>query len=67
MAICWMAQELFEQGEKQGEERGEERGEKLMATLIQKLLADGRMEDVQLAVDDEQHRKELYREYGLLS
>lgn len=53
MAICWVAQELIEQGEKQGEERGEERGEKLMATLIQKQLADGRMEDVQLAVDDE--------------
>lgn len=63
MAICWVAQELIEQGEKQGMERGEE----LLATLIQKLLADRRTEDVQLAVDDEQHRKELYRAYGLLS
>lgn len=63
MAICWVAQELIEQGEKQGEERGEE----ILAALIKKLLADGRIEDVQRATDDEQYRKELYCDYGLRS
>lgn len=63
MAICWVAQELIEQGEKQGEERGEE----ILAALIKKLLADGRIEDVRRATDDEQYRKELYYDYGLRS
>lgn len=67
VTMCWVAQELFEQGEKQGEKRGEKRGEELMATLIQKLFADGRAEDVQRAADNEQHRKKLFQEYGLLN
>ena len=59
MAICWVAQELIEQGE--------ERGEEILAALIKKLLADGRIEDVRRATDDEQYRKELYCDYGLRS
>ena len=37
VAMCWAARELIDKGEKQGEY--------LMATLIQKLFADGRNED----------------------
>lgn len=79
VTMCWVAQELFEKGEQQGEERGEKRGEargeklgqkrgeNLMATLIQKLFADGRVEDVQRAANSEQDRKKLYQEYGLIN
>ncbi len=70
MAMCWVAQELIEKGERQGEIRGEARGRKqgetLMATLMQRLFADGRMEDAMRAADSEQDRKELYQEYGLM-
>lgn len=59
VTMCWVAQELIDKGEKQGEE--------LMATLIQKLFADGRTEDIQRAADNEQHRRKLYQEYGLLN
>ncbi len=79
MAMCWVAQELIEKGERQGEMRGEERGEMrgeargrkqgetLMATLMQRLFADGRMEDAKRAADSERDRKELYQEYGLMN
>lgn len=58
VTMYWVAQELIEKGEK--------RGENLMATLIQKLFADGRNEDAQKAVNSEQDRKKFYREYGLI-
>lgn len=64
--MCWVAQELIEKGEKQGEKRGRIQGEYLMATLMQKLFADGRNEDAQKAVNNEQNRKKFYREYGLI-
>lgn len=63
VTMCWVAQELIEKGEKQGKKQGEE----LMATLIQKLFADGRTEDIQRAAGNEQHRRKLYQEYGLLN
>ena len=78
MTMCWVAQELIEKGERQGEIRGERRGEErgeargrkqgetLMATLMQRLFADGRMEDAKRAADSERDRKELYQEYGLM-
>ena len=70
MTMCWVAQELIEKGERQGEIRGEARGRKqgetLMATLMQRLFADGRMEDAKRAADSERDRKELYQEYGLM-
>ena len=58
VTMCWVAQELIDKGEK--------RGENLMATLMQRLFADGRNEDAQKAVNNEQDRKKFYREYGLI-
>lgn len=63
VTMCWVAQELIDKGEEQGRRQGEN----LMATLIQKLFADGRNEDVQKAVNSEQDRKKLYQEYGLIN
>jgi predicted transposase/invertase (TIGR01784 family) len=46
-------------------ERGIEKGEQQLAALMERLLADGRMEDAKRAVADEQARKDLYRELGI--
>ena len=46
-------------------ERLVNKGENLLATLISKLLLEGRNEDVELAVNDENARKKLYEEFGL--
>lgn len=59
--MCWVAQELIEKGERQGERQGEVR----LATLLQRLTADGRSEDVQDAINSEESRKKFYQEYGL--
>lgn len=62
VTMCWMLQELIDKGERRGEERGEER----LATLLHRLMADGRGEAVQEAIGSEQARREFYREYGLI-
>lgn len=38
-----------------------------MVTLMQKLFADGRMEDAKRAASSEQDQKALYQEYGLMN
>ncbi len=53
------------EGLETGRREGHRLGEQLMSTLIKRLFADGRTEDVLLAVNDEQARKLLYKEYGL--
>ena len=47
-------------------ELGKAEGEHILASLIQKLFLDGRIEDARLAVDDENMRIKLYREYHLI-
>ena len=46
-------------------EEGRAEGESKLGLLISRLFADGRLEDVQKAADDEKARKELYREYKI--
>lgn len=53
------------QGVKQGEKQGVKQGEMLMASLMSRLLEDGRTEDAKLAAGDTAARKLLYREYGI--
>ena len=47
------------------ENRGIARGEQRFATLVNKLLADGRTEDLQKATSDEALRTQLYKEYNI--
>lgn len=49
------------------ENRGIARGEQRFASLVTKLLADGRTEDLQKATSDETIRNKLYMEYGITS
>lgn len=52
-------------GMKQGVKQGVKQGETRLGALMQKLLADGRMEDARLAAEDERERSRLYRECGI--
>ena len=48
-----------------GIQQGIQQGERLFATLVGKLIADGRIEDVKRASEEECVRQQLYDEYGL--
>ena len=45
------------------EERQE--GENRLTTLLKMLKADGRLQDLELAIDDEKAREKLYQEYHI--
>ena len=51
----------------EGRAEGRIEGESQLGLLISRLFADGRLEDVQKAADDENARKELYREYKIVN
>ena len=55
--MCRVAQALWNHGEAAGENR--------MAKLIKYLLSQGLIGDVQLAVSDENARKEMYVKYKI--
>lgn len=46
-------------------EEGRTEGESKLGLLISRLFADGRLEDVKRAADDENARKEFYQEYKI--
>ena len=48
-----------------GETRGKAEGEARLSALINRLILDGRSDEVQRVVTDVEWRRELYREYGL--
>ena len=54
-----------ERGEKIGQERGEKTGRKALSTLIQKLLQEGRKEDINRVLQDNEYQEKLLREYHL--
>ncbi len=49
----------------QGHQEGVKEGENLFASLIIKLIEDGRREDIERAANDEEYRHSLYVEYHL--
>lgn len=53
------------EGMAEGMEAGREKGEKMLAALVAKLTADGRMEEMQKALTDSDLRARLYEEYGI--
>lgn len=63
--MCRAIEGIREEGIELGIERGRIEGESKLGLLISRLFADGRLEDVQKAADDENARKELYREYKI--
>lgn len=63
--MCKALYEIERYAERKGRKQGIEQGEDRLASLINKLLADGRTEDVKQAAADEAARKQFYQEYGI--
>ena len=55
--MCEVAERLENIGRTEGEDR--------LGTLISKLMAEGRMDDVKNAASDKAARDELYKEFGI--
>ena len=55
--MCEVAERLENIGRTEGEDR--------LGTLISKLMAEGRMDDVKTAASDKAARDELYKEFGI--
>lgn len=55
----------FARGIEQGIEQGMEQGEKRLLLLGKGLLADGRIADLEKAMEDEEFREKLYEEFGI--
>ena len=64
--MCKALNEIEKHAEKRGRKQGISQGENRLASLINKLVADGRTEDIELAAADEAVRKRFYREYGIV-
>ena len=61
------AMKLFElDGERRGERRGIKKGENNMADLMQRLFAEGRVEDARRAASDQAFRNHLFKEYSIM-
>lgn len=60
------ARSLAIEHEEIGEERGMTLGEDRLAKLISILMSLGRTEDVAKAANDEEARKEFYREFNII-
>lgn len=54
-----------ERGEKIGQERGDKTGRQALSTLLQKLLQEGRKEDFDRVLRDDEYQEQLLREYHL--
>ena len=54
-----------EEGKAEGKAEGEAFGETRMRMLINRLIADGRMDEIGKIIDSAEACRELYKEYGL--
>ena len=63
------SERLFELGEARGKIIGKAEGEAIVETrmrmLINRLIADGRMDEIGKIIDSAEACRELYKEYGL--
>ena len=53
------------EGKVEGKAEGEAIGETRMRMLINRLIADGRMDEIGKIIDSAEACRELYKEYGL--
>ena len=60
----WSLEERQE-GRQEGLQAGRREGESRLTTLLKLLKADGRLQDLELAIDDEKAREKLYQEYHI--
>ncbi len=60
----WSMDERSE-GRAEGRAEGRTEGAELLARLLKLLQAEGRVDDVRLALEDKEARERLYKEYHL--
>ena len=65
MTLLERDERMWEQGHQAGIQEGIKEGENLFALLVNKLIEDGRREDIERAATDEVYRNSLYVEYQL--
>ena len=58
-------QEGLQEGRKEGLQARRQEGESRLTTLLKLLKADGRLQDLELAIDDEKAREKFYQEYHI--
>lgn len=63
--MCLAISGMKEDARNEGIQKGIQEGETLILTLIQKLFAEGRSEEIQKIAEDEVYRNRLLKEYGL--
>ena len=63
--MCIAIDELIKDGKLEGKIEGEIEGENRLATLMDKVFKDGRVEDAKPAASSQSARTNLYKEYGL--
>ncbi|MBQ4505400.1 MAG: hypothetical protein II983_06965, partial [Firmicutes bacterium] len=64
--MCNFSEAILERGMKRGMEQGIVRGEGRLNALNEKLIEDGRVDDLFRAIKDEMFRQGLYVEYGMI-
>ncbi|MBS6255778.1 hypothetical protein [Megasphaera massiliensis] len=57
--------EGLQAGRQEGLQAGRQEGESRLTTLLKMLKADGRLQDLELAIVDEKAREKLYEEYHI--
>lgn len=65
MTLYMRDEQMRDEGRAEGRTEGRTEGEERLAKLIRFLLAAGRTEDAQKAVESEGARKEFYDEFGI--
>lgn len=66
ITMCEILDGFIERGIRQGISQGISRGEDLLASLMNCLFNDNRLDEAKRVTTDEVRRKELYQEYGLV-
>ena len=62
---CNLSEGIERCGEKIGQERGEKTGRKALSVLLWKLIQEGRKEEVNRVLQDDEYQEQLLWEYHL--
>ena len=63
--MCNLSEGIERCGEKIGQERGEKNRKKALSVLLQKLIQEGRKEEVNRVLQNDEYQEQLLREYHL--
>ena len=63
--MCNLSEGIERRGELRGRKIGDKAGRKALGTLLQKLIQEGRKEDVDRVLRDDEYQEQLLREYHL--